>query len=244
MLRLGGFAGSVYSSTYHLHPTSFCCLCRHILSHAYTAGIRFGRLQHLEGVTDISTVTIYWNTLLFLSGMSMQAVDQTGFNGFNLSSLRGNGPYEPSIASSASSSQASIFSDSNSVQSSIASSISDDFRHNQEDARDRVCAQAQLHCNAVLDSTKAPSLYRSEAGCPAARSYADITSLPKEQRLHPRRCALSRSQKPPNLSRQCERKISFVDNLVGKHEFHVDLTPERKLMDFAHVKILPHKWLR
>jgi hypothetical protein len=66
-------------------------------------------------------------------------------DGYGLSSSSC-GPYEPSIASSASSSQISIFSDTLSAQSSIASSISDDFRCNQlEDVRDRdtICAQVE-----------------------------------------------------------------------------------------------------
>lgn len=150
---------------------------------------------------------------------------QTGYqtlDGLYTSIPRGCGPYEPSIASSASSSQLSIFSDAGSVQSSIASSISDDFRHNQEDARDRAYAQQQIlqkasyeNCNASIDQAKLESL--AKVSCTNAPSYADITSLSKDQRQHPRRCSLSRHQKPPTLQRQCERKVNFVESLVGKH---------------------------
>jgi hypothetical protein len=153
--------------------------------------------------------------------MGVQPDLQT-INGLYQSSLQGCGPYEPSIASSASSSQASIFSETSSVQSSIASSISDDFRYNQEDARDRVFAQQQIrqqalidNCNASLEQAKLEGLAKNS--CPFNPSYADITSVPKQQRQHPRRCSLSRSQKPPQLVRQSERKINFVESLVGKH---------------------------
>lgn len=151
----------------------------------------------------------------------MQTDHQT-FDGLYQSSFaRGCGPYEPSIASSASSSQASIFSDSGSLQSSIASSISDDFRQNQEDARDRAYAQQQVcqkasydNCKLSLEQAQLGSLAKSS--CPITQSYADITSVPQEQRQHPRRCSLSRNQKPPTLQRDCERKINFVESLVGK----------------------------
>lgn len=142
-------------------------------------------------------------------------------DGYGLTS-GSSGLYEPSIHSSASSSsQPSVFSDTLSVQSSIASSISDDFRNTQEDARerDRICAQAQLHFQAQgrsleEDQTALGKLLKPNGPCP---SYADVTSVPAPQRQHPRRCSLSRNQKPPPLVRQRDRKINFVDNLVGKH---------------------------
>lgn len=138
------------------------------------------------------------------------------------SSLGVYGPYEASIASSASSSQVSVFSDTLSAQSSIASSVSDDFRCAQsEDARERdtLCAQAQLQYHShlggiqgeersVLDNILKPSV-----PCP---TYAAVTSVPAPQRQHPRRCSISKAQKPPPLVRQRDRKINFVDNLVGK----------------------------
>ena len=83
--------------------------------------------------------------------MGMQTDLQT-INGLYQSASQACGPYEPSIASSASSSQASIFSETSSLESSIASSISDDFRYNQEDARDRVYAQQQIRQKALIDN--------------------------------------------------------------------------------------------
>ena len=130
-------------------------------------------------------------------------------------------PYEPSLASTVSSSQASIWS-AGSVSSSIASSISDDFRASQEDAaRDKAYAQAQIshlpsqqQCWPIWEETNIDTTSQTRGS-----SYADVTSVPSEQRQNPRRSSLSRNQKPPTLQRQCERKINFVDNLVGKLAF-------------------------
>ena len=149
-------------------------------------------------------------------------VDNQGFDAFyQSSSVLGDGSYEQSIASSAPSTQASIFSEACSLQSSIASSISDDFRQNHEDARDKACAQLQVQTQGSIDSLKAPSeQWRadivSHAWCPTGQSYADVTSVPKEQRQHPRRNSLARSQRPPTLVRQDDRKVNFVESLVGK----------------------------
>lgn len=139
-----------------------------------------------------------------------------GSQGYALSS-QGCSQYPPSGTSSASSSQESIFSDAGSTQSSTASSISDDFRASQEDVS-QACAQAYLHQQAKAGHAIAAQqhmLLQQKAQQQAAPSYADVTSVPSEQRQHPRRS--SRDQKPPPLIRQCERKINFVDNLVGKH---------------------------
>lgn len=151
--------------------------------------------------------------------MSSVTVDP-GLHGYIVSSRAGWGPYEPSITSSASS-QDSIFSDTGSAQSSIASSISDDFRSSQEDAG-QACAQAYIQQQAqaghaiAAEQQRLQSLPQGQCA-QAAPSYADVTSMSSEQRQHPRRSSLVRSQKPPALVRQCERKINFVDNLVGKH---------------------------
>ena len=136
-------------------------------------------------------------------------------------SLRGSDSYAHSVPSSVSSSYPSIFSETCSLQSSIASSVSDDFRHNPEDARDRACAKLQIQSQASIDSFKAPSEHTkpgvlSNTWCPNAPSYADVTSVPKEQRQHPRRNSLARSHKPPTLVRQDDRKVNFVESLVGK----------------------------
>lgn len=132
--------------------------------------------------------------------------DDQAFDGPYQTSLRGGRPYESSVASSALSSQFSVFSDPLSAQSSIASSVSDDFPRSQDDLRDRLCTQAQFQHQSKLDLVD------------SRPSYAAITSASAEQKHHPRRTSFARNQRPPPLVRQCERKISFVDNLVGKHE--------------------------
>jgi hypothetical protein len=43
-----------------------------------------------------------------------------------------------------------------------------------------------------------------------------VTSVPAQQRQHPRRSSLARNQRPPPLVRQADRKVNFVDNLVGE----------------------------
>lgn len=134
--------------------------------------------------------------------------------------------YEPSIASSISSAHISVFSDTSSTQSSIASSVSDDFRLAQDDLRDRVAIRAyhqqQQQAKALVEQTQYQCLMR--AGQLNAPSYAEVTSVPQEQRQHPRRSSLARDSRPPSLVRQSERKVNFVDNLVGKHK-HVTSIP-------------------
>ncbi|KAF2479506.1 hypothetical protein BDY17DRAFT_227984, partial [Neohortaea acidophila] len=126
--------------------------------------------------------------------------------------------YEPSISSSVSS-QASVFSESCSISSSIASSVSDDFRLGHEEARDKACAQLQIQSQLSLDDTHTAAA-PSQADCPTkawdppAPSYADVTSLPQEQRQNPRRSFGTRNQKPPALVRQDDRKSNFVESLV------------------------------
>ncbi|KAI7226112.1 hypothetical protein KC330_g8934 [Hortaea werneckii] len=161
--------------------------------------------------------------------MSSAYIDSSSFG--HTQSSQGCGQYPSSVASSASSSQDSIFSDTGSTQSSIASSISDDFRPSQEDAS-QTCAPTYLHQQAKAGHAVAAQQQQQQqqqyqqlhqhqqqqqqkAQCPQPPpSYADITSVPTEQRQHPRRSSLARNQKPPPLVRQCERKISFVDSLV------------------------------
>ncbi|QIX00541.1 hypothetical protein AMS68_006058 [Peltaster fructicola] len=108
--------------------------------------------------------------------------------------------YEPSVISSTSTSQTSVFSDdAASEQSSVASCSSDDFR--QEDTR--YCTSTQSSIDHPLAAIKVQQ-----------PTYADVTSVPLAQRQHPRRSSLARNQKPPPLLRQADRKLNFVDSLV------------------------------
>lgn len=122
------------------------------------------------------------------------------------------GPYEQSIGSSTGSSQTSVFSDASSASSSIATTISDDFRSTQEDRLPEICYELLQYAN-----EDAPQ--RQHQACPDLKqrpSYANVTSVPAPQHTNPRRSSLCRAQKPPPLVRQRDRTRNFVDNLVGK----------------------------
>lgn len=113
-----------------------------------------------------------------------------------------NGPYNSSIASSASSSSASVWSDalSHSSDDTAASSTSD-----VSDQCDPSCysQQQQQAVAALPEFTFSQTQIRVE--------------IPKELRQNPRRTsssATSRSGCPPSLVRQSDRKVNFVDSLV------------------------------
>lgn len=124
-----------------------------------------------------------------------------------------NGPYSSSIASSASSSSASVWSDASSQtsdDSSITGAPSD-------------AEPSESYC---YTSQPAPSFTAANTVCESNTSVAAYwqkhqqpTEVPSEQRQNPRRTSIgttSRSGCPPSLVRQCDRKVSFVDSLVGK----------------------------
>lgn len=120
-----------------------------------------------------------------------------------------NGPYSSSIASSASSSSASVWSDASS-QSSDDSSVtgaSDDL-----DAPESCCytrPPAPVY---------APANRTGEQGLTLTTQWPR-QKVPAEQRQHPRRTSAptaTRTGCPPALVRQCDRKVNFVDSLVGK----------------------------
>ena len=117
-------------------------------------------------------------------------------------------PYASSISSSASSSSSSVFSLDGVSQSSISSTAT-----NPVDVIWENDADGQL-------AGRNPS-----AACP--RTFAKgappkvDSAVPAELRMHPRRTNSvasngSGTRPPPCLLRQSERKVNFVDNLVGK----------------------------
>lgn len=111
------------------------------------------------------------------------------------------GPYRSSIASSASSSSNSVWSDASS-QSSDDSSICGAYSADSESS-DTYCYTAQEQ------GTAAAAAYWQKP-----RRAADVAP---EQRQNPRRTSLGtqgRTGCPPSLVRQCDRKINFVDGLV------------------------------
>jgi hypothetical protein len=115
-------------------------------------------------------------------------------------------PYSSSIASSASSSSASVWS-SGSSQSSDDSSVNGPLDPDSDSCCDRSLPAP-------------PTSALDETSCPAITTLWPKHLLPTEgaaPRSHPRRTSVSSTRAgPPSLVRQCDRKVSFVDSLVGK----------------------------
>lgn len=122
-------------------------------------------------------------------------------------------PYASSISSSASSSSSSVFSlDAVSTQSSISSTST---------GASDVIWENEGEYQAGKRGLGAPGGVR---GC--FRGNAPTTAdaaVPPELRMHPRRTSSSLqssgascARPPPCLLRQSERKVDFVDNLVGE----------------------------
>ena len=121
------------------------------------------------------------------------------------------GPYNPSLASSASSSSASVWSD-------VASQSSDDSSVHSGGACDSEISDSYCY-------PSQPSSYQPITNNCDQIPLTISTCWPKnilagtvpEQRQNPRRTSSgsSRSGCPPSLVRQCDRKVNFVDSLVG-----------------------------
>ena len=169
---------------------------------------------HSTGIRD--SLTTYGCLLLetFIESntcsMSSAAVDL---------SIRGTVPpsqwehYEPSATSSTASSQRSVFSDTGSALSSTASSIFDEFRPSQEGGSRLQASTTDIAAHIEKIQQQQQAIFAEHERW--VQPYASTSSVPPAQRQHPRRS--NSNQKPPPLVRQCERKVAFVDNLVGKH---------------------------
>lgn len=127
-----------------------------------------------------------------------------------------NGPYSSSIASSASSSTASVWSD-------VASQSSDDSSVTGSSDNET----SETYC---CPSQPAPS-FACEQGISVAtywpRHKVQVEVAPA-QRQHPRRTSVgstTRTGCPPTLVRQCDRKVNFVDSLVGKQLCKSSISP-------------------
>jgi hypothetical protein len=123
-----------------------------------------------------------------------------------------NGPYSSSIASSASSSSASVWSDASS-QSSDDSSVTGALSDSES---------SETYC---YTSQPPPSFTTTSNVCEQGNSIATYwpkSKVPAEVapgHRHPRRTSIgstTRSGCPPSLVRQSDRKVNFVDSLVGK----------------------------
>lgn len=143
-------------------------------------------------------------------------MDVLGLNLSNPNQQHATYPYATSVASSASSSSSVFSLDAVSSQSSISSTSTGSVDVIWENGSGSECQQggrgAQQH------SSDLNSLVARQNTRRAGNKVAD-TAVPPELRQNPRRTnqnGCSNGAKPPPLVRQCERKTSFVDNLVGK----------------------------
>ncbi|KAH8662194.1 hypothetical protein BX600DRAFT_513055 [Xylariales sp. PMI_506] len=117
------------------------------------------------------------------------------------------GPYNASLASSASSSSASVWSDASS-------------QHSDDTSISAITSDSSEHCGAHCFSSQALDNPCDRVN--STRSWARQTSqaaveVSQETRKNPRRTSTSttaRSGCPPALLRQSDRKVNFVDNLV------------------------------
>ncbi len=125
-----------------------------------------------------------------------------------------NGPYSSSLASSASSSSASVWSDVAS-QSSDDSSIHSSGISSESEISDSYCCTSQPPSYQPIQQNICDQGVTVTASWPKSI----LASVAPEQRQHPRRTSggpVARSGCPPSLVRQCDRKVNFVDSLVGK----------------------------
>ena len=149
-------------------------------------------------------------------------------------------PYASSISSSASSSTSSVFSvDAASSQVSSSSSSTSSSVHigwETDDIWSSSRTRAPVSgndTNAVNSNTFAPISRVSTHPRYQPPKCQDLATerilpplrtdlpLPAEQRQHPRRSSTTTNNRPPPaLVRQSERKVNFVDCLVGEHCSH------------------------
>ncbi|KAF2873000.1 hypothetical protein BDV95DRAFT_490975 [Massariosphaeria phaeospora] len=135
-------------------------------------------------------------------------------------------PYTSSASSSASSSTSSVFSDIGSQVSSSSSSASQSIPSAWDSGEWSRAHQAtpittidpeSLSSFAPITRVSTFPLYQPSACRDTAERVlpplrTDI--LPLDQRQHPRRSSTLKQRAPPQLVRQCDRKVNFVDCLV------------------------------
>lgn len=146
------------------------------------------------------------------------------------SSISEHHPYAHTLSSSASSSTSSVFSDAASQASSASSTSSHASWESEEWSSRTQAAPAPIGDTeniAVFQPVTRVQTYPSYHEQSACRETAQQERLPSlraqflapvEQRPNPRRSSTALHQRPPpQLVRQCDRKVNFVDCLVGKH---------------------------
>jgi hypothetical protein len=143
-------------------------------------------------------------------------------------------PHVPSPSSSTSSTSSSVFSDTESQASLSSSSTaysapsswdSEEWSSRVQSAPQRIAAEhfASISRINTFPQYEPPACREviSDRVLPPLRT--DF-ALPAVQRQHPRRSSTTINQRPPpQLVRQVERKVNFVDCLVGQYFFHLFL---------------------
>lgn len=132
-----------------------------------------------------------------------------------------NAPYNLSLATSASSSASSFWSD-------VSSQHSDDSVSTAATSHSDFCdsyyasqrpSSSQTSASSVGSFCEPPSQTRAPWAKHQVQPPVQLEIPPSDFRPNPRRTctsATSRTGRPPSLVRQSDRKLSFVENLVGK----------------------------
>lgn len=135
--------------------------------------------------------------------------------------LSRNAPYNLSLTTSASSSSSSFWSDASSQHSDDTASTAPSSYSDSCDSYyfSHPSTSSQVSVSSLASSCEAATKLQD----PWAKSYlqpqVQAELPPPELRQNPRRTsssAVSRTGRPPSLVRQSDRKLSFVENLVGK----------------------------
>jgi hypothetical protein len=135
--------------------------------------------------------------------------------------LSRNAPYNLPLAASASSSASSFWSDVSSQHSDDSVSTAPTSYSDSTDSFyfSHTAASSQTSVSSV-GSAYEPAIKLLDPWATKSRTRALAQpELPADLRQNPRRTsasATSRTGRPPSLVRQSERKLSFVENLVGK----------------------------
>jgi hypothetical protein len=129
-----------------------------------------------------------------------------------------NAPYNLSLATSASSSAASFWSD-------VSSQHSDDTVSTAPTSYSDSCdsyyfsqppTSSQFSVSSLGSSCEPAVKLQDPWANAQLQPQIQVELPPAELRQNPRRTAAPRSGRPPSLVRQSDRKLSFVENLVGK----------------------------
>lgn len=132
-------------------------------------------------------------------------------------------PYAPSLSSSASSSTSSVFSEAASQTSNSTSLSSSSWGADEWSSGSRPVISGALASLAPISRVSTFPQYQTpcrdtarDRVLPPLRTEVPMpVPMPADQRQHPRRSSSTVGRQPPQLVRQSDRKVNFVDCLVG-----------------------------